>query len=435
MFIEQNVDAPIGNRIVKFWTGFEQETAYLPLVMIDSGHKIIDGDFENFGTVYRALVRPELARRPQAQIDAYVRQVGSKLRVYAVLTNGSDVALSASANQAEITALVYEDKAVGVTGRIIRAAPWLDLQAPLAPGTSTTATIDTGSLAGVNWGALHTVVVADAQPGPGPAFDMLQAAVARPAGLTATPAAIPVGVDSAAFADRSVPLTLAGPHNLAWTATADVPWLAATPNAGPIATQPTLTVEAAHLPAGLQEGHVTFSATSTDGMAFTDTVTVSAVVGPRRVRATAPSAVAGAALAVPVVMTALGDEREVSFSLAFDPALVSAPSVAAGAGAGAAALAVDASEVASGRVGISLALPGGQTFPLGDDELAVVTFATPPAAAGSFAAIAFAGGPVPIAVTDGFGTALTAAFEDAAIVFPAQGGVHPVRRRVARPAD
>ena len=433
MFIEQDVDAPIGNRLDKFWASFGQETASLPLTMLESGHKILTGEFDNYGTVYRGVVKPEVARPPQAEVEAYVRQVGAKLRVYAVLRNNSNTTLSASANQAALTALVFEDKAVGVTGRIIRAAPWLNLTAPLAAGGTMTATIDTGNLAGVNWSALHTVVAADWVPGGGPAFDMLQAAVARPVGLTASPSAIPVGVDSGAPADRTVPVALSGPYTLSWTASADVPWLVATPDAAPIATRPSLTVSAGLLAAGSQEGHVTFFATSPDGMAFTDAVTVNAVAGPRRLRAVAPPVVAGSPVALPVVISALGDERAVSFTLAFDPAVVWAPSVAAGAAAAEAAIEVDDAEAASGRIGVTLTLPAGQTCPAGDDELAVVTFATAAAAEGSSTVVGFSDQPVPTAIADGFATPLTAAWEDASLAFPTQGAVRAVRRRVQRP--
>jgi len=435
VFIEQDVDAPVGNRIDRFWAAFSEQTAYLPIVMLDSGHRIATGDFgAAFTTVYQSLVKSELARPPQAEIEAYARQVGTRMRVYARLRNTSGVTLSAE-NQAALNALVYEDKHVGVTGRIMRAAPWLDIASEIAPGGVLTATLDTSSLAGVDWNALHAVVTADYTPGEAPAFDMLQSAVAQPAGLTVSPATVQVGVDSGQLADRTVPVTLSGPYTLSWFAAADVPWLVLSPGAAAIATQPSLTVDAGRLAAGSQEGHVTFSATSQDGMAFTEFLTVTAVLGPRQVRAVAPPVGAGSQVALPIVMSALGDEHAVSFSLAFDPAVLSAPSVAPGTEAAASALEVDDSEAASGRVGITLTLPSGLTFPQGDNQLAVVTFATAASAAGLSTAVAFSDQPVPRSIVDGFGSGLTAASVDAALEFPARGAARDVRRRLQRPGS
>lgn len=426
------MDAPLGNRISRFWAAFSPP-AYLPLVIVDSGHRISEGDQGNFTTVFGRFVDAELVRPPQAEIEAYARQVGTRMRVYARLHNTSGTTLSAPTNQAALHALVYEDKHVGVTGRIIRAAPWLDLASPLAPDGVFCATLDTDALSGVAWSALHAVVVADYTPVSGGAFDMLQGAVARPAGLTVTPSALRVGVDSGHPADRTVPATLAGPYNLSWTAVPDVPWLVLAPDQAAIATEPVVTVAAGALALGSQEGHVTFSANSQDGMAFTQFLTVTAVLGPRRLRAVAAPVTPGAPIAVGVVMSALGDEREVSFSLAFDPALLSAPSVAPGGGASAAAMTVDGSAAASGRLGITFTVPAGETFPEGDGQIAVVTFATAATVPTPSTAVAFSDQPVPRSISDELGSALTAAFENAVLAFPDASVRRVVRRHLQRP--
>ena len=48
IFIEDNVDAPVGGRISYFWAGFGTGSAFLPLSMVDSGHAVatnyISGD-------------------------------------------------------------------------------------------------------------------------------------------------------------------------------------------------------------------------------------------------------------------------------------------------------------------------------------------------------------------------------------------------------
>ncbi len=399
---------------------------------MDSGHRISTGDPGNFTTLFGRLVDTELVRPPQAAIEAYARQVGTRMRVYARLHNTSGTTLSASTNQAAVHALVYEDKRVGVTGRIMRAAPWLDLTSPLAPDGVFCATLDTDALSGVAWNALHTVVVADYTPVSGGAFDMLQAAAARPAGLTVTPTALRLGVDSGHPADRTVPIELAGPYTLNWTVATDVPWLVLAPDEAAIATAPAVTVTANGLAGGAQEGHATFSATSPDGMAFSQFLTVTAVLAPRRVRAVAPPAIPGSSVALPIVLSALGDEHDVSFTLAFDPAVLSAPFVALGGGASAATLVVDDAQASSGRLGITLTLPAGETFPEGDDELAVVTFATAAAVPRPTTVVAFADQPVARSIGDGFGNQLTAAIEGATLVFPDAGAMRVVRRHLQR---
>ncbi len=403
--------------------------------MVDSGHQIMTAEQGNFEAAYRFLVNVELTRPPKAQIEAYARQIGTKVRVYARLHNTSGITLSAVMNHAALNALVYEDARVGLTGRIMRAAPWVDITSPLAPDGTVTATIDTVYLQGVVWGALHTVVVADYQPTAGGAFDMLQAAVARPAGLTVTPSAVPVGVDSGHPADRSVPVALSGPYTLNWSAAADVPWIVLTPGSAAIATQPELTVDAGALATGSQEGHVTFSATSQDGMAFTRFLTVTAVLGPRRLRAVAPPVEPGSPVAVPVVLSALGDEHRVSFSLAFDPAVVSSPVVEPGAAAASATLEVDDSGAAGGRIGVTVSLPADETFPEGDDQLVVVTFATAPVVTAPSTTVSFADQPLARSIRDGFGRELTASIEDATLVYPQPSTVRAVRRHLQRTPD
>ncbi len=429
------MDAPIGNRENRFWTAYGPGTAYLPLIMVDSGHQIMTAEQGDFKAAYRFLVNVELTRPPKAEIEAYARQIGTKVRVYARLHNTSGVTLSAVMNHAALNALVYEDASVGLTGRIIRAAPWVDITSPLAPDGTLTATIDTVYLQGVAWGALHTVVVADYQPTAGGAFDMLQAAVARPAGLTVTPSAIPVGVDSGHLADRSMPVTLSGPFTLSWSAVADVPWLVPSPDSAAIATQPEVTVYAGALASGAQEGHVTVSATRQDGLAFTRFLTVTAVLGPRRLRAVAPPVELGASIAVPIVLSALGDEHRVSFSLAFDPAIVGSPVVEPGAASATAALEVDDSGAAAGRIGVTVTLPQGETFPEGDYQLVLVTFAGAPVVAASSTVVSFADQPVARSIRDGFESELTASTEDAVLVFPQASTVRAVRRHLRRTAE
>ena len=430
VFLEQHVDFPMGNRIARWWAAYNSTApAYLPLVMVDSGHRISSGSQNDFKATYRALVDAELARPPQGEIEAYTRKVGSRMRIYARLRNTAGLALSASGNDAALHALVWEDRHVGVTDRIVRAAPWVGISPEVAPNGSFTATLETSDLSTVNWTALHTVVVADYLPA-GSAYDMLQGAMAEPAALTAEPQTLTVALDANSGQDRAVPVHLRGPYVLSWTAVADVPWITVTPDSGPVSVQPTLIVAAGRLAPGLQQGVVTFSGSSEDGMSFAQTVAVSAFSGPRVLRVGTGAAAHGSPATISVDLSALGDENTVSLTLAFDPMVLSNPSVAVGADAGAAVLTTDASQAADGRIGMSLALPAGQTFDQGNVQLAVISFDTETGDTVPATTVRCADQPVPRQITGTIGDTLSATFIDGAVLLADVPIVRPPRRHL-----
>jgi len=418
VFLEQNVYAPIGNRYSRFWAAYTGgNVAYLPLVITDSGHQILTGNQSDFTTAFQKLVEPELVRPAQADIEAYARPVGARMRVYARLRNLSGATLSA-ANSATLHALVYEDRHVGDTGRIVRAAPWLGIASAVAPGGESTATLETDDLADVNWDALHTVVAADYVPGPGQAYDLLQAAVAQPAGLALDPQTIPVGIDANHPEDRRVSLRLDGPYVLHWSAASDTPWLVVTPESGGIADQPNVSVAARGVTSTTQEGHVTFSATSDDGMAFTQTATVRAVVGARVLRVGNGNGPPGTSVTLPVELAALGDENAVSFDLAFNPAALQAPTVTVGANADTAVFITDASQVAAGRLGVRITLPAQETFALGVRQLALVSFTVAANVTAAGSTVAFTDQPLPALLADAAGDPLTVTYQAGTVAHP-----------------
>jgi hypothetical protein len=432
VFLEQHVDYPMGKRIDRWWAAYNSTApAYLPLVMVDSGHRISSGSQNDFKATYRALVDAELTRPPQGEIDAYTRRVGSRMRIYARLRNTAGTALSGSGNDAALHALVWEDRHVGVTNRIVRAAPWVGISPEVAPNGSFTATLETSDLSGVNWSALHAVVVADYLPDSGPAYDMLQGALAEPAALESDPQTVTVALDANTLEDRGVPVRLVGPYVLNWTAAADVPWITVTPGSGSISVQPTLEVRSGMLSPGWQQGVVTFSASSEDGMSFAQTVAVSAFSGPRVLRVGTAAATRGSTVALAVDLSALGDENAVSFSLVFDPAVLGSPSVAPGADAEAAVLTTDASRMADGRLGVSLALPAGQAFDQGDRELAVISFTIAAGGTGRLTSVRCDDQPIGRQIASVTGAALTATFLDGSVLLADAPLVRPPRRRLA----
>jgi len=201
VFLEQNVDAPLGNRIGRWWAAHGSGSVTLPLIMIDSGHQISNGYLGNPGAynTYKAMVDAELARPPQAEIEAEGWRLGNRMHFDVELTNLSGVALSTS-NSATVHALVYEEHTPvdpnvdHITGRIVRAAVSTGVSPALAHGATRTFTLDTPELSNVvDWTKVHAIVLVDYRPaGSSGAYDMLQAvsADARPA-LTVRKQALP----------------------------------------------------------------------------------------------------------------------------------------------------------------------------------------------------------------------------------------------------
>ena len=178
VFLEQNVDHPVGSRYDRWWAAYGGGSASLPLVMADSGHQISNGSV-SFYNVYKGMVDAELARAAQAYIAASCRRVGNQIQISGQMTNLSGVTLSSSGNVATIHAIVYEDAHVGVTDRYVRTATSTGITSSLTNGSTMTFTLETSDLTGVNWDDLHTIVLADYRPGGSSgAYDMLQATIA-----------------------------------------------------------------------------------------------------------------------------------------------------------------------------------------------------------------------------------------------------------------
>ncbi len=182
VFLEQNVDQPLGNREDRWWAAHGGGSVSLPLVMVDSGQRFSNG---YLGTsahdTYQAMVDTELARPPQAEMTASSHRIANRVHFDIELTNLSGMTLSTS-NGAAVHAIVYEehtpvDPTVDhITRRIVRAVVSTNLATPLAHGATTTLTVETGELSNVvDWSKVHTLVLADYRPAGSNAYDMLQA--------------------------------------------------------------------------------------------------------------------------------------------------------------------------------------------------------------------------------------------------------------------
>jgi uncharacterized protein (TIGR03437 family) len=117
------------------------------------------------------------------------------------------------------------------------------------------------------------------------------------------------------------------------------------------------------------------------------------------VRIGAPTFGAGT-MTVPVELISMGTENALGMTLAFDPNKLSNPNAVLGNDAQTALLLLNPTQIASGRIGIGLALPAGQKFTAGMRQILLITFNVNPAALGTKTPIGFASSPVQLEISD-----------------------------------
>ena len=272
VFLEYDVDAEFPTRFSIWWAAFNDYSATLPLVMVDSGHQITNG-YENFYTVYKGMVEASLLRPPGAALEASVWRENNQAKFYVYVQNLTGITLSTSLNSATLHGLVYEDIHAGVTDRYVRAAVSTSID-NLEPNASATFTFETPDLLGVNWDNLHYLVLVDyIPPGSGGAHDMLQAARAIPVTdpFAIQPDQLSFFIDPSDTPNPTKLLAIQGASFLSWLAMEDIAWLSVTPPNGSIETPPAVSINTSLLSPGVQQGVITF--TTMDGY-FTKDVPV-----------------------------------------------------------------------------------------------------------------------------------------------------------------
>jgi hypothetical protein len=280
VFLEQDVDNPLGNRYNRWWAAYGGGgSVTLPLVMVESGHQISSGHVDFYNT-YKAMVDVELARPALVEIVAHSQRSGDTLQFDIQLKNLSGVPLSTFSNGATVHAIVYEDAHVGLTDRIVRAAVSTGIYPELAHGATMTFTLETG-LSGVNWDKIHPLVLADYRPGgTSGAYDMLQAAFALTQTFSVQPDSLTFMIAPTDSSSPAASIRFEGPSSSSWTAVTETPWLTVTPTSGAITIQPTVSVMTSALSSGWQQGQITFTASSGSGPQLSEPVSVSAYYGP-----------------------------------------------------------------------------------------------------------------------------------------------------------
>ena len=173
VFIEQDVDEPIGNRLDRWFAGHGiPGTVYLPLVMVDSGETVRSGS-EDYHSAYGAMVDEAMDRPASARMTATGTLSGSFMRFDVQLTNTTGNTLSA-ANGATLVALLWSEPVSSSAVPIVGASG--------SAAISTLEDGETGSyrfevpIGSIDPNRLRWVVLAEAQPPESTgAYDMLQA--------------------------------------------------------------------------------------------------------------------------------------------------------------------------------------------------------------------------------------------------------------------
>ncbi len=132
--------------------------------------------------------------------------------------------------------------------------------------------------------------------------------------------------------------------------------------------------------------------------------------GPRVIRVVNANGQPGGTVDVVVQIDAQGNEGAFSFSLTFDPAILSMPTIKPGSGlpSGSQFL-TNSNQAAQGRFGIAILAPIGQALAAGTRELAVVTFKIAPSASGASTPVGFGDQPLARLVGDKDGGNITTA--------------------------
>jgi uncharacterized protein (TIGR03437 family) len=131
---------------------------------------------------------------------------------------------------------------------------------------------------------------------------------------------------------------------------------------------------------------------------------------PRLVRAIIGQFERGQPDTVIIELDAQGEENALGLSLHFDPTQLRFVSASAGRDAGRASLQVNPNQAGIGRVGLTLALPPGETLTAGRRQLLILTFAPVASDLASAPALGFGDGPVARELVDAQANNLRAAY-------------------------
>ena len=130
----------------------------------------------------------------------------------------------------------------------------------------------------------------------------------------------------------------------------------------------------------LLEGDYTVQVSNSAGSITSPAASLVVTPNPRYLQVADGAATPGASSLLPILFSAQGTERSLSFSLQWTPGLLGTPQITLQGAAAAGTLVLDSSLVPQGRLGISITLPTGMSF---DPELQAIAIASVPVPAGA----------------------------------------------------
>jgi hypothetical protein len=157
--------------------------------------------------------------------------------------------------------------------------------------------------------------------------------------------------------------------------------------------------------------------TVTDGTVSVNSVAVTLSLATRIVSVLSQTAGPGANVVVPIALTASGAENTLTFSLTYDAAKLTYLSEALGGDAAGSSLTPNTTQSSAGRLGYLIGKAPNQSFASGQRGVLNVTFAVASGVAGGeIIPISFSDTPSARRIFDAAGTALSAAFNDGAVI-------------------
>ncbi len=126
----------------------------------------------------------------------------------------------------------------------------------------------------------------------------------------------------------------------------------------------------------------------------------------------------GGVAVVPINLIANGRENAMGFSINFDPSLLSFTGVTLGSGDANGILLSNTIQIASGKLGLGVALPANTTFAAGTQQVVKISFATKPVANLTVTPISFGDQPTVRQVSDAHAVAMQATYTGGTVTIP-----------------
>ncbi len=176
-------------------------------------------------------------------------------------------------------------------------------------------------------------------------------------------------------------------------------------------------VQAGRFAAGLDPVQTAGGPTSPTSFApvLDDDVTRIASAHPRIVRILNATFQRGQSNTLEIEIEAEGDENAFGLSLNFDPSVLAFVSASAGSGAPNAVLNVNGNQAASGRLGLALALPAGQTLRAGKQTIVTVRFNSLTGSNAAATTVGFGDAPIRRQLSDVNAVAVAASYNDGSV--------------------